>query len=675
VLSDKAKSEIRALQARYPVPRAALGPALYVAQREAGWLPPDVLAEVAALFGLDVTEVGEFASFYHQYNTHREPGQYNIEICDNVPCMLGGALKLGDLLKERLGIEFGQTTPDGRFSLGHVECLGACATAPMFMATEKATGKIRYFEELSTPEKLDAALALIASGHGFDTCERWPLGPFRHGGKPETNFLLARADKPDSHKIATYIADGGYEIAKAVVTGAVGANPQSPAVGAHPAQSPAAGANPAWSPAAGANPAWSPQRVIDEVKAANVRGRGGAGFPAGQKWSFLPAGKYPRYLVVNADESEPGTFKDRMIMEYDPHQLVEGIILTCYAIEAERAFIYVRGEYYFAAQRLEGAIAEAKAKGFLGQNIFGSGKKLEVVVHRGAGAYECGEETALLTSLEGYRGHPRLKPPFPAIEGLYARPTIVNNVETIANVPHILRRGADWYRQFGTPQSTGFRIYCLSGQVKYPGLYELPHGTTLRELIYTYGGGLTADAGALKAVIPGGLSVQLLDLSQLDTPLDYENVAKQGSSLGSAAVIVIGANQSLVEVARRTLAFYREESCGKCTPCREGTPWLEAILERIERGEGRVEDIALMNYIADMIGGKSFCPFGYAAVWGLQSNLAKFRGEFDAAIAASHGQPIIPIRPIYRPDAGAPSGVSSPSLPLEEKYNAPTVKR
>ena len=640
MLSDKAKAEIRALQARYPVPRSALGPALYVAQRAAGWLPPGVLAEVAALFDLDVTEVGEFASFYHMYNTHREPGQFNIEICDNVPCMLGGALKLGDLLHERLGIDFGQTTPDGRFSLGHVECLGACATAPMFMATEKATAKIRYFEELRTPEKLDEALALIAAGQGFDTCERWPLGPFRHGGKPETNFLLARADKPDSHKIETYIADGGYETAKVVVTGGK-----------------------------------TPQQVIDEMKAANVRGRGGAGFPAGQKWSFLPAGKYPRYLVVNADESEPGTFKDRMIMEYDPHQLVEGIILACYAIEAERAFIYVRGEYYFAAQRLEGAVAEAEAKGFLGDSIFGTGKKLKVVVHRGAGAYECGEETAQLTSLEGYRGHPRLKPPFPAVEGLYAKPTIVNNVETISNVPHVLRRGADWYKQWGTPQSTGFRIFCLSGQVQRPGLYELPHGTTLRELIYEYGGGPTEAAGGLKAVIPGGLSVQFITPDQLDVPLDYENLAKLGSALGSAGVIVIGANQSMVEVARRTVAFYREESCGKCTPCREGTPWLEAILERIEHGAGRVEDIALLNYIADMIGGKSFCPFGYAAVWGLQSNLLKFRGEFDAAIAASHGQTIIPVRPTYRPDPGVPSGVTAPSLPQEEKYNAPTHRR
>ena len=640
MLSEKAKAEIRALQARYPVARSALGPALYVAQREVGWLPPDTMAEVGELFNIDATEVGEFASFYHMLNTHREPGQYHIEICTNVPCMLRGSGKLAAALTERLSIGFGETTPDGKFTLGQVECLGSCATAPMFSCTEKVTGKIRYFEQLDTPEKIDEALALIGAGQGFETCERWPLGPYHHGGKPETNFLLSRVDKPDSHKIDTYIADGGYEIAKAVLGGSK-----------------------------------TPAQVIDEMKAANVRGRGGAGFPAGQKWSFLPAGKYPRYLVVNADESEPGTFKDRMIMEYDPHQLVEGIILACYAIEAERAFIYVRGEYYFAAQRLDDAVSEAKAKGFLGRNSFGSGKNLDVVIHRGAGAYECGEETAQLTSLEGYRGHPRLKPPFPAIEGLYAKPTIVNNVETIANVPHVLRHGADWYKQWGTAQSTGFRIFCLSGQVKNPGLYELPHGTTLRELVFDYGGGLTEEAGELKAVIPGGLSVQFITPDQMDVPLDYENLAKLGSALGSAGVIVIGKNQNMVEVARRTVAFYREESCGKCTPCREGTPWLEAILERIEHGEGRTDDIALLTYIADMIGGKSFCPFGYAAVWGLQSNLAKFRGEFDAAIAAATELPVIPVRPTYRPDPGVPSGVTEPSLPLEEKYNAPTHRR
>lgn len=640
MLSEQAINEIRALQARYPVARSALGPALYVAQREVGWLPPEAIAAVGGLFGLDPAEVAEFASFYHMYNIHHEPGQYTIELCDNVPCMLRGSARLGDMLQERLGVAFGETTADGKFTLGHVECLGACATAPMFMCTEKYTGRIRYFEELDTPEKLDEALALIASGHGFDTTERWPLGPFRHGGRPDTNFLLGRVDKTDSHRLDTYVADGGYETARAILTGGK-----------------------------------TPADIVAVMKDANVRGRGGAGFSAGVKWGFIPAGVYPRYLVVNADESEPGTFKDRMIMEYDPHQLIEGIILTTYAIEAEHAFIYVRGEYYFAAQRLEAAVAEAEARGFLGDNIFGSGKKLRIVVHRGAGAYECGEETAQLTSLEGYRGHPRLKPPFPAVAGLYGKPTIVNNVETISNVPHVLRHGADWYKQWGTPQSTGFRIFCISGQVQKPGLYELPHGVTLRELIYDWAGGLTEEAGELKAIVPGGLSMQLLDSSQLDVPMDFESVQKAGSSLGAAAVIVIGKNQSMVELARRTIAFYREESCGKCTPCREGTGWLEKILERIEAGEGRVDDIALMLYIADMIAGKSFCPFSFAAVWGLQSNLAKFRPEFDAAIASATEQPVIPIRPIYRPDPGRPSGVTAPSLPQEEKFNAPTVKR
>jgi NADH-quinone oxidoreductase F subunit len=640
MLSEQAVAEIRALQARYPVARSALGPALYVAQRELGWLPPEAMEEVAGLFELDVAEVGEFASFYHMLNTHSRPGQYHVEICTNVPCMLRGSGQLSECLKARLGVDFGQTTPDDRFTLGHAECLGACATAPLFMCTERATGRIRYFEELDSDEKVDEALALIAAGKGFETTERWPVGPYRHGGNSETNFLLARVDKPDSHQIATYIADGGYEAARTILTGGK-----------------------------------TPVQVIEEIKAANVRGRGGAGFSAGQKWGFLPAGSYPRYLVVNADESEPGTFKDRMIMEYDPHQLLEGIILVAYAIESEQSFIYVRGEYYFAAQRLEAAIAEAKTHGFLGQSIFGTKKDLEIVVHRGAGAYECGEETAQLTSLEGFRGHPRLKPPFPAVAGLYGKPTIVNNVETIANIPHILRHDAAWYKQWGTEQSPGFRIFCLSGHVQRPGLYELPHGITLRDLIYEYGGGLTEDAEELKAVVPGGLSMQLLDSSQLEVTMDFESVQKAGSSLGAAAVIVIGKNQSMVELARRTVAFYREESCGKCTPCREGTGWLEDILERVENGAGRTEDLALMLYIADMIAGKSFCPFSFAAVWGLQSTLAKFRSEFDAAIASASETSVIPVRPNYRPDAGSSSGVTTPVLPMEEQFNAPMVRR
>jgi NADH-quinone oxidoreductase subunit F len=442
--------------------------------------------------------------------------------------------------------------------------------------------------------------------------------------------LIARMRKPESHKIATYIADGGYETARRVLT------------------------------------TMKPEEVVEQVKASGIRGRGGAGFPTGMKWGFL-APAMPRYLVVNADESEPGTFKDRMIMEYDPHQLIEGIILSAYAIKAEVAFIYIRGEYYFGYTRLVEAVKEAQKQGFLGEKIFGTDANLRIVVHRGAGAYECGEETALLTSLEGYRGHPRMKPPFPAVEGLYAKPTIVNNVESIANVTHVMQRGVEWYRTFGTEKSPGMRIFCLSGNVKYPGLYELPHATSLRDLIYKYGGGPQDESAAIKAIVPGGLSMKLLTPDQMDTPLDYEAVQAAGSLLGSAGVIVIDERTPMVQVARRTLSFYREESCGKCTPCREGTGWLEEILIRMENGGGRIKDIDLLDHITKFIAGKSFCPFGEAAVWGLQSNIAKFRPDFVNYIEQTNPEfelPVLPIRPIYRPDSGQPSVARDSALEL-----------
>ena len=314
------------------------------------------------------------------------------------------------------------------------------------------------------------------------------------------------------------------------------------------------------------------------------------------------------------------------------------------------------------------AIKEATSKGFVGEKIFGTDANLQIVVHRGAGAYECGEETALLTSLEGFRGHPRMKPPFPAVEGLYAKPTIVNNVESIANVTHVMRNGVDWYRTFGTEKSPGMRIFCLSGNVKNPGLYELPHATPLRDIIYTYGGGPQEDTAAIKAIVPGGLSMKMLTPDQIDTPMDYEAVAAAGSSLGSAGIIVIDERTSMVSVARRTLSFYREESCGKCTPCREGTTWLEEILIRMENGGGRDKDIDLLARITTFIAGKSFCPFGEASVWGLQSNLAKYRPEFESYVELTNPEdvaPMIPIRPIYRPDVGKPSVLHEASMESE----------
>ncbi|MGC8825970.1 MAG: NADH-quinone oxidoreductase subunit NuoF [Anaerolineae bacterium] len=372
---------------------------------------------------------------------------------------------------------------------------------------------------------------------------------------------------------------------------------------------------------------YTPQQLVELVKASGLRGRGGAGFPAGVKWSFLPADVFPRYLVCNADEGEPGTFKDRVLIEHDPHGLIEGIIISSYACQVEHAFIYIRGEYAFGAQRLQQAIDEAYAHGYLGKDILGSGYNLELTLHKGAGAYVCGEETALLTSLEGDRGHPKLKPPFPAQSGLYRKPTIINNVETLFNVPFIVEQGAEWYRSFGTDRSPGIKLFCISGHVERPGVYELPLGTPLRTLIYDYAGG-PLGGRPIKAIIPGGSSTPMLGPDKLDVPLDYESVAAAGSMLGSGAVIVIGENTCIVSVTERLAEFYRHESCGKCIPCREGTDWMYQILHRIEHGRGREEDLDLLLDICDNIAGKSFCPLGDAALGPVRSSIALFREEY-----------------------------------------------
>lgn len=372
---------------------------------------------------------------------------------------------------------------------------------------------------------------------------------------------------------------------------------------------------------------FEPTELVDLVKRSGLRGRGGAGFPAGVKWGFLPKGVYPRYLVCNADEGEPGTFKDRVLIEHDPHGLIEGIVISSYACEASMAFIYIRGEYEFGAQRLERAVEQAYERGFLGKNIQGTGYDLDLVVHRGAGAYVCGEETGLLTSLEGDRGHPKLKPPFPASEGLYRKPTIINNVETLFNVPFIVERGAEWYTSMGTEKSPGLKLFCISGHVNKPGVYELPLGTPLRNLIDDYAGG-PLDGRPIKAVIPGGSSTPMITPEHLDVTLDYEALAEAGTMLGSGAVIVIGEGTCIVRAVERLAEFYRHESCGKCIPCREGTDWLWKILRRIEHGEGREEDIDLLLDICDNIAGKSFCPLGDAALGPVVSSIKHFRDEY-----------------------------------------------
>jgi len=374
-----------------------------------------------------------------------------------------------------------------------------------------------------------------------------------------------------------------------------------------------------------------PDNIQEEVKRSGLRGRGGAGFPMGVKFSFMPKdGDKPMYLICNADESEPGTFKDRVIIEKDPHLMLEGCLISSFAIRARACFIYIRGEYVHGARVLEKAIQEAYDKGYAGKNILGSGYDCELVLHRGAGAYICGEETSLMTSLEGNRGYPRLKPPFPAQAGLWGRPTTINNVETLANVPFIIDRGADWYLTLGKPpNNTGPKLYCLSGHVKRPGVYEAPMGLPLKELIYDLGGGMLHDDRPLKAVIPGGSSVPVLRAEQCDVDLDYDSLAAIGTMLGSAGVMVMDSSTCMVKAIERITHFYAHESCGQCTPCREGCGWLEKILTRIEAGEGRQEDLGLLENIADNIQGQTICPLGDAAAMPVRSFVQQFRSEFQ----------------------------------------------
>jgi NADH-quinone oxidoreductase subunit F len=406
----------------------------------------------------------------------------------------------------------------------------------------------------------------------------------------------------NSYRLEAYIARGGYEAARSVLLNK------------------------------------RPQEVMDEVKKANLRGRGGAGFPAGSKWAFVPpASDAPKYLCVNADEGEPGTFKDRAVMTRDPHLLLEGIILTCYAVGIHTAFIYIRAEYEAIAARLENAIGEARQKGFLGSDVFGSGFDLEVLVHRGAGSYICGEETALLESIEGKRGWPRLKPPFPATVGLFRGPTVINNVETLANVPLIFRHGAEWFVARGLARDGGTRLFGVSGDVAKPGLYELPVGTPLRTIIYDHAGG-PSKGQAIKAVVPGGLSAPFLTPAELDVPMDYESLARARSMLGSAGIIVIGERTPIIDILRIVARFYAHESCGQCTPCRIGTTWIRKTAERIGAGGGVPGDLDLIRHLAEGMKGRTLCPMGDAAAFPVLSIVEKFGDELDRTISQGVGR-------------------------------------
>ncbi len=408
----------------------------------------------------------------------------------------------------------------------------------------------------------------------------------------EKRVLMAFGLEPGQKQIETYEKNGGYQAIRKAI------------------------------------PAIKPDDLIEMVKASGLRGRGGAGFATGMKWGFVP--KDPtltKYLVCNCDESEPGTFKDRWMIEHDPHQLLEGILLSCYAIGAKRAFIYSRGEFYGGLVILRKAIAEAKERGYIGNNIFGADISIDIMVHPGAGAYIAGEETAQLNSLEGYRATPRLKPPFPAVSGLYSKPTVVNNVETLCNVVHIVNHGVEWYQAIGKPKNTGTKIFQISGHVQRPGCYEFALGVPLSEVIETAGGMLPGRK--FKACYPGGSSCSLLTAENIDIPMDFESLASKGTALGTASIIVMDDSADMVKVAHRLMQFYQNESCGKCTPCREGTRWMVQVLARIEAGGGTEKDLALINQVCVEMAANSFCPLAVGAAPPVISAIAAFRNEFE----------------------------------------------
>ena len=413
------------------------------------------------------------------------------------------------------------------------------------------------------------------------------------------NILLRHRDIPDINQLDVYKKNGGFEAFKKAVT------------------------------------SMKPTEVTDVVKASNLRGRGGAGFPTGMKWAFMDNKNWPHYVVANADESEPGTFKDREIMEGNPFQFLEGLAIASYAVGATASYIYLRGEFWTVAVLLDEKIADMEKAGLLGDKLFGTDTSLKIFTHLGAGAYICGEESALLESMEGKRGQPRIRPPFPPSFGLYGKPTVVNNVETITNVPMILANGADWYKSMGTSDSAGVKIFSLSGRVRKPGNYELPFGTTFRQLIYEHGGGIL-EGRPVKAILPAGASSSMIvvDDKTHDTPMDYATVRTLGADLGSASVIVIDDTVPIDWLINKTIHFFKHESCGKCTPCREGNYWMKHLTERIHSGEGSQADVDLLLNVAKQMQGKCLCALGEFATMAVVTGIERFPQDFSKAIKA-----------------------------------------
>ena len=591
--------------------RATILHALYLAQEQQGYISANAARHVAEVVGITSADVEDVVSYYVMF--FRQPvGKFVLQVCNTLSCALAGSERVLEELEQKLGIKIGETDPTGLFTIQPMECLGACDRAPVVMVNNE-----HWHEQLEPAQAATLIEGLRSKGvSSLGGCHldieslpesEWKgktTTPVRSKVAPDYEPVLSRyVFTPNGHTLDHYLKNqSGYEGLKKAL-------------------------------------AMTPEQVIEAVKASGLRGRGGAGFPTGMKWQFVDKkSPKPRYIVCNADESEPGTFKDHLLMERNPHLLIEGCLIGCYAIGSKVAYIYIRGEFYHMQPILERAIEDARRAGYLGSNILGSGFDCEVYVHRGAGAYEAGEETALLESLEGKRAQPRFKPPFPAVAGLWACPTAVNNVETLCNVPLILTRGVEWFAALGPEKNGGPKLFCVSGHVKRPGVFEAPMKVSLRELIFDYAGGMR-DGHTIKAVIPGGSSVPILMPNQIDIPASFDDIAKAGSLLGSAAIMVFDDTTDMVWLAENLIHFYRHESCGKCTPCREGTDWLFRLLNRLLKGEGSAKDIELLQSVADNIAGKTLCAFGDAAAAPVQTTLKWFKSEYEAYVKGTAPAP------------------------------------
>ena len=582
-LSAETQEKIRTEQGRFPNPRGALLAALYLARDDLGALGPEAFAELAPLFGMHANEVAEVASFYSLFNLPR--AQAVIQVCTNLPCCLRGARGVVRELERRLAIKSGTATPDGRFAIAEVECLGACATAPVLQVNRNP-----YLENVTT----EFAASLLESPEVARAARR-PAPIISRVPDGVDGYLLPRGDEKWL-TLDEYHAHGGFEgVRKAG--------------------------------------AMAPKDLVQLVRDSNLRGRGGAGFVTGLKWSFMPPrDARPRYLAVNADESEPGTFKDRQIMSRNPFLPLEGIMIAGMAMESTAAFIYIRGEYIEEFAAMSAAIRALYEARILGENALAFNRRFDITIQQGAGAYICGEESGMLESMEGRKGQPRKRPPFPAQVGLWGQPTTVDNVETLAHVPAIVVRGAQWFLGEGVNNASGHTLFGVSGHVSKPGIFELRLGVKLRDLIYKYAGGVPGDR-PIKAIIPGGVSMPVLRGDQIDVAMDHESLRAAGTLIGTGGVIVMDDRTCMVRAALVVARFFEHESCGQCTQCREGTGWTYRTLRRIENGGGVPQDLQTLADTFDFMDGKCICALADGASWAARAFLKQFRADFEAHIA------------------------------------------